>query len=109
MRAILLMLIALPAIAFAGGSNYTISPGVSQASGKISEWPGPTPKFARDPAAAPDGRIYITVMQGNRLARFDPATQKFDEWELPAGIGSPSLRHAGRCSWLAGMPHLSNT
>ena len=85
MRAILLMLIALPAIAFGGGSNYTVIPGISQPSGKISEWPVPTPKFARDPAAAPDGRIYIAVMYGNRLARFDPVTQEFDEWELPAG------------------------
>lgn len=85
MRAALLLLMALPALAFAGGSNYTVVPGISQPSGKVSEWPVPTPRFARDPAAAPDGRIYIAVMQGNRLARFDPATQKFDEWELPAG------------------------
>jgi virginiamycin B lyase len=87
MRAILsfLLLLLLPLLASAGGSNYTITPGISQPSGKISEWPVPTPKFARDPAAAPDGKIYIAVMYGNRLARFDPATQKFEEWELPAG------------------------
>lgn len=85
MRAILLMSFAFPALAFAGGSNYTISPGISAATGKVTEWPVPTPKFARDPAAAPDGRIYIAVMHGNRLARFDPATQQFEEWELPAG------------------------
>ena len=85
MRAILLMLFMLPAIALAGGSNYTVNPGISQPTGKVSEWPVPTPKFARDPAVAPDGKIYIAVMHGNRLARFDPATQKFDEWDLPAG------------------------
>ena len=75
MRAILLMLFMLPAIALAGGSNYTVNPGISQPTGKVSEWPVPTPKFARDPAVAPDGKIYIAVMHGNRLARFDPATQ----------------------------------
>jgi virginiamycin B lyase len=85
MRTVLWLLTLLPAPLLAGGSNYTVMPGMSQPSGKVSEWTVPTPKFARDPAAAPDGRIYIAVMHGNRLARFDPATQKFDEWELPAG------------------------
>src|SRR6478609_3807029 len=85
MRAIIFLLILLPALAVAGGSNYTVVPGVSQPAGKVSEWPVPTPKFARDPAPALDGKIYIAVMYGNKLARFDPATQHFDEWELPAG------------------------
>ncbi|RZI44339.1 hypothetical protein EGT07_02640 [Herbaspirillum sp. HC18] len=82
---VLSLLCLLPALACAGGSNYTITPGVSQPAGKVSEWPVPTPKFARDPAAALDGKIYIAVMHGNKLARFDPATQKFDEWDLPEG------------------------
>ena len=47
----------LPALAVAGGSNYTVAPGVSRPSGKISEWNVPTPKFARDPAPGLDGRI----------------------------------------------------
>jgi len=71
--------------ALAGGSNYGIVPGAKQLSGKISEWPVPTPKFARDPAPGPDGNIYITVMQGDRIARFDTRTQKFNEWDLPSG------------------------
>jgi virginiamycin B lyase len=71
--------------AFAGGSNYGIIPGTKQLSGKISEWPVPTPKFARDPAPGPDGNIYITVMHADRIARFDTKTQKFNEWDLPAG------------------------
>ena len=69
----------------AGGSNYGAAPGARQISGKISEWPVPTPKFARDPAPGPDGNIYITVMQGDRIARFDTKTHKFTEWNLPAG------------------------
>ena len=71
--------------ALAGGSNYGIAPGTKQLSGKISEWPVPTPKFARDPAPGPDGNIYITVMQGDRIARFDTKTQRFNEWNLTAG------------------------
>ncbi len=71
--------------ALAGGSNYGVAPGTKQFSGKIAEWPVPTPKFARDPAPGPDGNIYITVMQGDRIARFDTKTQKFNEWNLPAG------------------------
>jgi virginiamycin B lyase len=85
MRTIPSLLLLLPALVLAGGSNYTITPGVSRPAGRISEWPVPTPRFARDPAAAPDGKIYIAVMHGNRLARFDPATQQFEEWELPEG------------------------
>ena len=74
------------AAAHAGGSNYGIVPGaLPEVAGKASEWPVPTPKFARDPAPGPDGRIYIAVMHGNKIARFDPKTQTFAEWELPAG------------------------
>lgn len=81
----LLPILLLPTLAAAGGSNYTVAPGVSQPTGKVSEWPVPTPKFARDPAVAPDGKIYIAVMNGNKLARFDPASKKFEEWNLPQG------------------------
>jgi len=80
---VLLALIAPGALA--GGSNYGIVPGAKELSGRISEWPVPSPKFARDPAPGPDGNIYITVMQGDRIARFDTQTHKFDEWDLPEG------------------------
>src|SRR5215475_15075810 len=72
--------------ALAGGSNYTITPGANpNFAGKVQEWNVPTPQFARDPAAAPDGSIFIAVMHGNKIARFDPRTQTFKEWDLPAG------------------------
>lgn len=45
----------------------------------------PTPEFARDPAPGPDGHIYIAVMSGNKIARFNLGAQSFTEWELPAG------------------------
>jgi virginiamycin B lyase len=80
-----ILLLAPSASALAGGSNYGIAPGTKQLTGKISEWPVPTPKFARDPAPGPDGNIYISVMHGDRIARFDTKTQKFYEWDLPPG------------------------
>jgi len=83
--ALVLPLILAASAALAGGSNYGIVPGTKALSGKISEWPVPTPKFARDPAPGPDGNVYIAVMHGDRIARFDTRTQKFNEWDLPAG------------------------
>jgi virginiamycin B lyase len=71
--------------ALAGGSNYGVAPGTRDFAGKISEWPVPTPKFARDPAPGPDGNIYITVMFADRIARFDTKTHQFKEWDLPSG------------------------
>ena len=74
------------AAALAGGSNYTVQPGANPAfAGKVREWPVPTPEFARDPAPAPDGTIYIAVMHGNKIARFDPQGESFKEWSLPTG------------------------
>jgi virginiamycin B lyase len=76
---------ALPFGAYAGGSNYGIVPGaLPNLAGKVSEWPVPTPRFARDPAIAPDGSVYIAVMTGNKVARFDPKTRTFKEWDLPS-------------------------
>ena len=73
-------------VALAGGSNYNVTPGtLPTVKGQVSEWNVPTPKFARDPAPAPDGSMFIAVMQGNKIARFDPATRKFQEWDLPPG------------------------
>ncbi|TAK42274.1 MAG: hypothetical protein EPO29_06725 [Betaproteobacteria bacterium] len=74
-----------PALAIAGGSNYGVAPGSRDIAGKITEWNVPTPRFARDPAPGPDGNIYIAVMNGNRIARFDPRTKAFKEWDLPDG------------------------
>ena len=80
------MFALLPVAAFAGGSNYAVTPGtIPNLAGKVSEWPVPTPRFARDPAIAPDGSVYIAVMSGNKVARFDPKTKTFKEWDLPSG------------------------
>ena len=86
MKRLALLLVAVPLVAHAGGSNYGITPGAHpDLAGKVTEWPVPTPRFARDPAVAPDGNIYIAVMSGNKVARFDPKAQSFKEWDLPPG------------------------
>src|SRR4051812_37537674 len=84
-QALLSLLLATVPPAYGGGSNYGVTPGQRDLSGKISEWSVPTPKFARDPAIGPDGNIYVTVMFGNRIAKFDTKTKGFTEWELPDG------------------------
>ena len=72
--------------AWAGGSNYGITPGAHpNLAGKVTEWPVPTPRFARDPPPGPDGNTYISVMSGNKVARFDPKAKTFREWDLPSG------------------------
>jgi virginiamycin B lyase len=78
--------LAITGLAEAGGSNYGITPGTRPSfEGRVSEWPVPTPRFARDPAPGPDGAIYIAVMHGNKIARFDPRAKTFKEWDLPDG------------------------
>ena len=84
MRA-LVLLAFFPSLAAAGGSNYGVTPGSRDIAGKITEWSVPTPRFARDPAPAPDGNIYIAVMNGNKIAKFDTKSKTFKEWELPEG------------------------
>jgi virginiamycin B lyase len=83
---IALALLSIALSAEAGGSNYGIAPGARPTiDGRVSEWAVPTPRFARDPAPGPDGAIYITVMAGDKIARFDPRTKTFKEWDLPTG------------------------
>lgn len=81
---LILILTLISPLALAGGSNYGTPAGTPVSfSGQVSEWSVPTPAFARDPAVAPDGSIFIAVMAGNKVARFDPASQTFKEWDLP--------------------------
>jgi virginiamycin B lyase len=81
-----LVLAGAAGLALAGGSDYAIAPGkLANFQGKVSEWPVPTPEFARDPAPGPDGDIYVAVMYGNKIAHFDTRTERFREWDLPPG------------------------
>lgn len=84
--ALLLLSAVLPWLAHGGGSNYGITPGaLPDPAGTVREWPVPTPRFARDPAIGPDGSVFVAVMNGNKVARFDPQTETFREWDLPPG------------------------
>lgn len=84
MRLLTCLLAGFPIAALAGGSNYGIAPGaLPNFAGTVQEWSVPTPRFARDPAIGPDGSVYIAVMSGNKVARFDPKSQSFREWDLP--------------------------
>ena len=85
MKLLRIMILALGSpLALAGGSHYGTPAGTPTSfSGQVSEWSVPTPAFARDPAVAPDGSIFIAVMMGNKVARFDPVSQTFKEWDLP--------------------------
>jgi virginiamycin B lyase len=90
MKTVIYLLSIVPLVAFAGGSNYGITPGAHpNLAGKVSEWPVPTPRFARDPAIAPHGSDYIAVMTGNKVARFD--TKEMTAWGCPVS-NCPSIR-----------------
>jgi virginiamycin B lyase len=86
-----LLLAAAGGVALAGGSNYGVAPGARDVTGKVTDWAVPTPEFARDPAPGPDGNIYIAVMNGNKIARFDTKAHTFKEWDLPAGTNPHGL------------------
>ena len=86
MKRLIAGILAVAALeAGAGGSNYGIAPGSREIAGKVSEWPVPTPRFARDPAPAP-GRQHLHLgdeRQQDRALRSEIET--FKEWEMPDG------------------------
>ena len=104
MKSLLCLLAAVPLAAFAGGSNYGITPGTHpNLAGKVSEWPVPTPRFARDPAPGPDGNIYISVMSGNKVARFDTKSSgQITEHKTSGGPYGLALDKAGNV-WFCRM------
>lgn len=89
--------------ASAGGSHYGVAPGARVIEDKVSEWPVPTPRFVRDPTPAPDGSIYLVALGGNKLVRFEPATETFREWDLPEDTHPHSVLIDGEgIAWLTG-------
>lgn len=91
----LLALIALTAGgSLAGGESGSVLPGARTVSGKITEWPVPTPKHVHDPAIGPDGNVYFAVMAADRIARFEPKSKRFKEWDVPAGTQPRSVEVA---------------
>lgn len=79
--------IAFAAIeSLAGGSHGSVTPGERTVSGRIFEWPVPTPRYARDPAIGPDGNVYFAVWAGDKIARYSPKSNRFLEWDTPVGM-----------------------
>ena len=103
MKRLAFLLVALPLAAHAGGSNYGIAPGARpDLAGKVSEWPVPTPRFARDPAIAPDGSVYIAVMSGNKVASLQTRTGSIKEYPSSGGPYGLALDRAGNV-WFCRM------
>lgn len=68
------------------GTARAQAPGALAAiEGRISQWPLPSTKLARDPVTDAAGNVYYAVAGDDRIGRFDPRTQQFQEWQLPAG------------------------
>jgi len=54
---------------------------------------GPIPYGLR---IAADGTVWGTELQGNRLFRFDPATERFATWDLPTSASGPRRPEVAR-------------
>jgi virginiamycin B lyase len=55
------------------------------------EWPVEWGGRVRDPAVAPDGRVWFVGQQGNYIAVFDPKTETFRRYEIEAGTNPHNL------------------
>jgi virginiamycin B lyase len=78
--------------------------GQTMGTGPIQEWMVPWEKSRpRDPAVAPDGRIWFVGQVGNYIARLDPGSGKFDRFEIDAGTNPHNVivDPAGH-AWYAG-------
>ena len=68
-------------LALLPGASAAQAPGVA-----IEEWTVPWEKSRpRDPAVAPDGRIWFVGQAGNYVARFDPKSAKFEQFTIDPG------------------------
>ena len=81
--------------AFAADTTGVVAAGAKQIEGKIIEWPVPTPQFPRDATVATDGGIYFAVKSGDKIARFDPKSERFREWKLPQGTAPNGMAAIG--------------
>lgn len=81
----LALLIAIGACETAAAGNIGVEPGARIFYGTVTEWSVPTPRYARDPVIGRDGNVYFAIKRGDRIARFDPRSQRFHEWAVPDG------------------------
>lgn len=81
----LAVVLAIGACESVAAGSTGVEPGAKMFSGTVSEWAVPTPRYARDPAIGHDGNVYFAVKRGDKIARFDPRSQRFHEWAVPEG------------------------
>lgn len=107
MHSSLLAAVFLPAAALglpaaAGAADETTAE--SDSGVTIQEWTVPWPNTRpRDPAVAPDGRIWLVGQAGDYAALFDPDSEEFTRHDLPEGAGPHTIyvTAAGE-AWYAG-------
>jgi virginiamycin B lyase len=87
--------LALLAMQAVRGGHTEVSAGPSPVpaqapAGKISDWAVPEPSaLPHDPAVAPDGSIWLTLMNADKLARFDPRTHEWKLFPVPTKNAGP--------------------
>lgn len=68
----------------ADGKLYRVS-----SKGEMKSWAPPSPGEPRRVEVAPDGSIFFGEYFTGKIARFDPKTETFKEWQLPGPQPSP--------------------
>ncbi|HXK34186.1 MAG TPA: lyase [Dehalococcoidia bacterium] len=68
-------------------------PAAAQGSGTVDlkEWPVEWGGRPRDPAVAPDGKVWFVGQAGNYIASFDPKTEQFKRYEIEEGTNPHNL------------------
>jgi streptogramin lyase len=70
---------------------------VDPTNGEVRTWDVPTPAPLQTGAGpipyelrvAPDGAVWMSELQGNRVIRLDPRSGKLNAWSLPTSLGGP--------------------
>jgi virginiamycin B lyase len=57
----------------------------------LKEWPVEWGGRTRDPAVAPDGKVWFVGQAGNYIAYFDPRTEQFKRYEIEEGTNPHSI------------------
>ena len=98
------MLVALLATAFVAPPPPEAGVRPDSITVPIREWTVPWERTRpRDPAVAPDGKIFFVGQAGNYLARLDPATGEFKRFEIDSGTHPHTVVvDAQGIAWYAG-------